>query len=180
MRNAQGGTPGNGAVSKRAAKRPVVLGQRVVNGDEIAPTMKLPPEGQAMWETVVPELMKFNAATTLDAYNLTMLCIYWADIVALREVIEQEGRYDFGSTGQARRSPVVKDFLEVAGRFEKLSAQYGLTLDSRTRLALADVTTRSIESDLNARLGVNPRRTNRISSAKKQISEGGKKQIEKE
>jgi P27 family predicted phage terminase small subunit len=172
MRNAQGGTARAGAVSHRPAKRPVVLGQRVVDGTEIQPTWKLPPHGQEMWDTVVPELMKFNAATTLDAYNLTLLCTYWADMVALREVIEEEGRYDFGSTGQMRRSPVVSDFLEVSGKFERLSAQYGLTLDARTRLALADVTTRSIESDLNSRLGVNPRRTNR------QI-ESGKKQIEK-
>ena len=174
MRVAQGGTRGNGAVSKRAIKRPVVLGQRVVKGDEISPQMPLPPEGQKMWDQVVPELMKFNAATTLDAFNLTLLCIYWADIVALREAMVKK-RYDFGSNGQMRRSPIVADFLEVSGKFEKLSAQYGLTLDSRTGLALQDVTTRSIESDLNARLGVNPRRTNRP-----QIERGKKKQIEKD
>lgn len=154
-------------------KRPVVLGQRIVEPGQLQPAIKLGPEGQKMWDQAVPELMKFNAATTLDQWNLSLMCMHWDDVVGLTEQINQGDRYDFGSTGQMRRSPLVADRNEAAKEFTRISSQYGLTLDSRTRLALADVTTRSIESDLNARLGVNPRRTNR------QIESPKKKQIAK-
>lgn len=171
IRNAQGGSVGKGAVSHRRAKSPVVLGQRVVDTHTITPFIPLPPAGQKMWDEIVVHLIEYNVATTLDAPNLTLMCIHWADLCFALEAMSEEGRYDFGSTGQVRKSPLLADFHESANKFSKLAEQYGLTAVARTRLAMLDVTTRSIESDLASRLGTNPRRTNRpaIERAKREI-----------
>jgi P27 family predicted phage terminase small subunit len=176
MRNAEGGTAKRGAVSHRPAKKPVVLSQRVINKEDIKPAFPLGPAGLQMWEEAIPTLMSFNAAQVLDVYNLTLMCSFWQEIVTLRQVLDADGHYDIGSTGQMRRSPVKDDYNYAVKEFNRLSAQYGMTLASRTGLALTDVTTRSLESDLNSRLGVNPRRTNRtpVAQAKKQIEAGDK------
>jgi len=179
MRNAEGGTPRRGAVSHRPAKSPVVLGQRVIAVTDIQPLWPLGPEGQKMWDEFVTKLIEYNAATILDAPNLTIMCTHWQDACTLREALTKEGHFDFGSTGQMRRSPVKDDYNYNVKEFNRISAQYGMTLSSRTGLALTDVTTRSLESDLNSRLGVNPRRTNRqlaASTAKRQIEKGEQEQ----
>lgn len=160
-RNAQGGTPGNGAVSHRRQTKPVVLGQRISTTNRPDPPAFLPPAGRELWDEVVETLIEYNAATLLDVPNLTLMCMHWALAMAAWEAMLAEGGYDQGSTGQIRTSPLLKDFTEQSTKFTRLSEQFGLTTLARTRLQLLDVTTRATEASVEQTLGRNPRRTNR-------------------
>lgn len=161
----EGGTMGNGAVSKRKMPTAIVLAPRVTPEGKPEYPADLPEESRELWDDAIQYLVDRNIAQVLDIPTLKVLCLLYAGAMQAAQVIGEQGRYTKGSMGQMRQHPAVKDFNEQSVLFLRYASEYGLTALARTRLGLLDVTRRSLESDLTASLGRNPRRTNRPAPA---------------
>lgn len=155
----EGGTAGNGAISHRAAKKPLVLAPRVNNDNRPACPADLPEEGQDLWNEAIELLIDANAVQMIDVPQLKLLCLHYAFALRAAAVLAEQGSFVLGSTGQMRIHPAYSMFKDSSNIFKGIASEFGLSTLARTRLGLLDVSRRTLESDLNGALGRNPRRT---------------------
>lgn len=158
----EGGTSGNGALSHRAAPRPVVLAPRISAFDRPEPPDDLPPEGRELWDISIECLIELNAAQMIDVPALRMMCRAYARAERAAKVLDKQGMFARGSTGQITEHPANRIYEKASHEFLRYATEFGITTLARTRLGLLDVTRRSLSQDLDVRtLGRNPRKTNR-------------------
>lgn len=162
----EGGTPGSGAVSKRALPKPIVLAPRITANDRPERPTDLPPEALQVWDESIEFLIERNIAQHLDIAALRLMVMHYAMAEQAYNVLSKQGFFTFGSTGQMSEHPAVRIFERASQRFMSYASEFGLTTLARTRMGLLDVARRSMETDLHTRaLGANPRRTNRAIDA---------------
>lgn len=123
----------------------------------VAPPETLPPEGQRMWEDVLPVLAKYGGLREVDLPAIYAMCLHWARAQRLSEVANRQGYFTQGSTGQMVIHPAVKESREEMSAYLKYAREYGLTWIARSALGLSEATRSAVLAGLEGQIGSNPR-----------------------
>lgn len=142
------GNPG-----KRRLPEPVLVGGR---GLPQKPR-DLPAEAKSFWDQIVSRLAEVGLIDLVDRPALVLMSIQWARAEQARREIEEKGLFATGSEGQIVEHPAVKIERAAAALYLRFAEHYALTPVARTRLGLAELQRKSIASELDDRLGRNPR-----------------------
>lgn len=129
-------------------------------GDEIVPIEPpddLPPEGADLWREVLPTLAKYGGLRSIDLPALKAMCIAWARAQRASAVLDKQGYFTTGSTGQMVAHPAMKVEQEYMSVFLRYATEFGLTWIARSRLGLNEATRQAILSGMDKNLGANPR-----------------------
>ena len=127
------GNPGKRALPKHEPKPRAVSGL-------LCPDW-MPDEGRALWARLEPLLSRLGVLTEADAEALAVLCDSWAEWLAARAVVREQGATYFSQRGEAPR-PEVRIADAAAKRFVTLLGRFGLTPADRakvTAVALEEV-----------------------------------------
>lgn len=108
---------------------------------------ELPPAASELWDQVVPILGQVGVLASVDRAALTAMCLQWERAVAARRVLEQEGYFALGSTGQLVEHPAVGIERAAHDRLLRFAAEFGITPVARARIAAAAALLRSGEED---------------------------------
>jgi P27 family predicted phage terminase small subunit len=132
-----------------------------VGGPAAAPSVPvppdLPPSAQQMFARVVAELQP-RGLREADLDAITMMChSAWLHNEARRKLAET-GVLVKGRNGQPMVNPLIKVARDEAATYLRLADAFGLTLASRLRLGLMQLTgeslLQSLNSDLDKRVNV--------------------------
>jgi len=156
LRAIEGGTARKGSVSRRPIPEPTLLSPRIT--ELPAPPRDLPPEGVELWEGPCALLAAHGVLTLADVPAILVMCRHYAMMERVRKVLDRQGYFDLGSTGQMVGHPGVKIFNEASSSFLRYASEFGMTPSTRARIGLTDVARRTLAQDLEERLGPNPRR----------------------
>ena len=115
----------------------------------VAPPPDLPAEVHALWADVVADMSRAKAA---DLEVAAMLCMSAYVHQQARASIAADGILVVGSGGNLVANPAVKMARDEAATFQRLAAEYGLTLAARLRLGLMQLAGESLMASLNADL----------------------------
>lgn len=158
IRQLEGGSPGKGSISKRQKPDVVTLAPRVEEHTIPDPPEDIPREGQELWQQVVPWLVAQNAIQVIDLPAVKSMCIHYAQMEKLRRVLDEDGYFVLGSSGQMTEHPGIRQFNNSSNMFLRYAQEFGLTTIARTRLGLMDVQRKSIASEMEWTLGPATRR----------------------
>lgn len=122
------GNPG-----KRKLPAPVILG----DGRQIDKPDDLPPAAEELWDELVPVLLAANVLNAIDRSALTALVLAWDDVVTFGKVIEEQGRFTFGSQGQMVVHPAVTSRRVAVDQYIRIATEFGITPVARARIAAA-------------------------------------------
>jgi P27 family predicted phage terminase small subunit len=157
------------------AARPVELTRRLGNpghrtglpeqsapiGNEVAETVEapadLPPPGQDLWREVIPTLSKYGGLRSADLPALKAMCVAYARMVLAGQVLNAEGYFTLGSTGQQVAHPAFKMEQEASATFLRYAQQFGLTWLARSNLGLSEATRQQVLAQMGQTVGKNPR-----------------------
>jgi len=155
LRALEGGTARTGAVSKRPMPARVELGGDL---DEKAPA-ELGREGRQLWRDVVVGLIRLGLVTEVDRPAAVALCLHWQRMRRAERVLERQGYFVPGSMWQMVAHPALRIANDASTLFLRHAVEFGLTPSARVGLGLADAARRTLQHDLDEKLGYNPRRT---------------------
>lgn len=142
-----------GNAGKRPLPEPVLIGGRPELADLAVPPSTLPEDAQEFWEETVAMLVEVGMIDRVDVPVLEQLAVQYARIRGAQRVIAEFGYFAKGSTGQVVEHPALKIEREATGMFLRIAEHYGLTPVARTRLGLAELHRRSLESEMQSALG---------------------------
>lgn len=120
------------------------------------PSVELPPYARALWDEVVPVLARFSLRTT-DLPAIEAMCMAYARMMQARDVINRQGLFALGSTGQMVEHPAFKIEQQASRTFLAYAGQFGLTWVARSNLGLTEATRGEILSRMSDKMGVSPR-----------------------
>lgn len=123
----------------------------------IAPPPDLPKPGQELWMEVVPVLAHYGGLRTADLPAIKSMCSLWATAEMALAVLNEQGRFTAGSTGQMVAHPAVKMEQDARSMFLRHAEQFGLTWIARSKLGLSEATRSAVLAGLEGALGHNPR-----------------------
>lgn len=116
-------------------------GKRKLNEKEPKPDVVIPEppdhfEGEALaeWNRITVELQTLRLVSNIDRASLVAYCQAWADYVKACDQIEDEGEVLIGEKGGAYQNPWVSLKNSAMDRMVRVSAEFGMTPSSRTRL----------------------------------------------
>ena len=124
-------------------------GKRAINKKEPKPARRIPSapahltsEAQVAWGRLTVLLDRMGVLTEADGFALERLCDCYAEILALREVIDLQGRtYETTSTqGELvlKANPAVAMLADVDRRFKSYLVEFGLTPAARSKVQVKD------------------------------------------
>jgi P27 family predicted phage terminase small subunit len=113
------GDPGH-RLPKNAESAPI--GETI---EPVAPPEDLPPEGQALWREVLPVLANYGGLRMVDLPALKSMCVLWARAERAAAVLNEQGYFTQGSTGQMVAHPAVKMESEARMLFLRHAEQFG-------------------------------------------------------
>jgi P27 family predicted phage terminase small subunit len=131
----------------------------LVGGRPSLDELRTPPEhltnedARAFWADTVVRLIEVEIVDRVDLPLLEQLATQYARIKAAQRVIESEGYFARGSTGQIKEAPWMKMERESTALFHRLADQFALTPLARTRLGVAELVRRSLREELEQALG---------------------------
>jgi P27 family predicted phage terminase small subunit len=144
----------NGTFRPDRHPEPVLVGGRPSLEELREPPEHLTNEdARAFWEDAVVRLIDVGIVDRVDVPILEQLAMQYARIKAAQRVIESEGYFARGSTGQIKEAPWVKMEREATMLFHRLADQFALTPLARTRLGVAELVRRSLRAELEQALG---------------------------
>ena len=111
---------------RRVNGRVVTIGQPAMPDD-------LPPEAEAEWRRVVPELEEIGVLASIDRAALIRYCCAWADWVELQDLIQKSGKLIKGQKGNLVRNPLLLARSDVEATLSDLGKQLGLSPGARLR-----------------------------------------------
>lgn len=113
-----------------------------------------------LWNAVSRALHELGVLANLDLPVLAAMCTQYARMRRAQDVLELEGLFARGSTGQITQHPALKIEREATRLFHVLASEYALTPSARTRLGLDLLLGARIQRTLQEDddLGPNPRR----------------------
>lgn len=155
LRALEGGSAAKGAVSHRPVPVRVELG--AVLEDE-RPPRELGRHGRELWRSIVVDLIRLGLVTTADRAAAVAMCGAWERMRRAELVLDEQGFFVPGSMGQMIAHPAVRIASDASAQFRRYAVEFGLTPSARVGLGLQDAARRSIQHDLEERLGFNPRR----------------------
>ena len=155
-RKRQGGSRAAGTVSHRPIPEPALVGRRILEAPPPRPDM--PAEAKQFWTEHVAELFEIGAVSSVDVPALEEMCLHYAVTVRTRRVLDAQGYFTLGSTGQLTGHPGIGIVHNASQAFLRYASEFGLTAAARTRIGLQDAARRTLQHDLQDRLGPNPRR----------------------
>lgn len=154
LRALEGGTARTGAVSKRPIPARVELGGEL----EEEPPPELGLEGRQFWRDEIAPLIRLGVATTVDRTAAIAMCEHWQEFRRCTRVLATQGYFVPGSMGQMVANPAVRMRNDASSQLRRYLSEFGMTPSARVGLGLADVARRTLQHDLDERLGFNPRR----------------------
>jgi P27 family predicted phage terminase small subunit len=126
---------------------------------EVRPPDDLLPEGRELWEEIMPVFERYGALNSTDLPAIKAMCTAWARGQRLARVLDEQGYFSQGSTGQMVEHPAAKMEREYMAVFLRYASEFGLTWIARSRLGLTEATRQAIMRGMDANLGANPRST---------------------
>lgn len=157
VRAAEGGTVRKGAVSHRPVVQAVQLSPRLLSAPP-PPASLTSPDAVELWESeAVQALFEHGVMTVADVPALTLMCQHYGDYAEARAVLDKQGRFAYGSTGQMIAHPAIAILEKSSMQFLRYAGEFGMTPTARTRVGLMDAARRTLNQDLHDRLGSNPR-----------------------
>lgn len=121
------------------------------------PPEDMPTEGQLLWKEVLPVLANYGGLRSVDLPALKSMCLMWARAERLHKVLNEQGYFSQGSTGQMVAHPALKEERESRQAFLRHAEQFGLTWIARSRLGLSEATRHAVLAGLEGQVGSNPR-----------------------
>ncbi|WP_188036009.1 phage terminase small subunit P27 family [Pseudomonas sp. EZ-C24] len=120
-------------------------GKRAINKNEPKPARRIPSapahltnEAQVAWGRLTVLLDRMGVLTEADGFALERLCDCYAEILALREIVDAQGRtYETTSTqGELvlKANPAVAMLADVDRRFKSYLVEFGLTPAARSKV----------------------------------------------
>lgn len=137
--------------------RSAEIGDKIENVKAVKAPADLPPEGKALWEEVLPVLSHYGGLRTVDLPALKSMCQMWARAERAAAVVNEQGMFTQGSTGQMVPHPAIKIESEARSMFLKHAQEFGLTWIARSRLGLQEATRNAVLAGLEGKVGANPR-----------------------
>lgn len=124
-------------------------GKRPINKKEPMPAKRIPStpahltdEGQVAWGRLTVLLDRMGVLTDADGFALERLCDCYAEILALRELVDANGRtYETTSTQGdlvIKANPAVAMLADVDRRFKSYLVEFGLTPAARSKVQIKD------------------------------------------
>lgn len=124
-------------------------GKRAINKNEPKPARRIPSapvhltnEAQVAWGRLTVLLDRMGVLTEADGFALERLCDCYAEILALRELVDLQGRtYETTSTqGELvlKANPAVAMLADVDRRFKSYLVEFGLTPAARSKVQVKD------------------------------------------
>lgn len=123
----------------------------------VAPPADLPEDGQKMWMDVLPVLARYGGLREVDLPALKSMCRLWAIAEDSAKVLNEQGHYTTGSTGQMVAHPAIKVEQEARMGYLRHASEFGLTWIARSRLGLSEATRNALLAGLEGKVGANPR-----------------------
>lgn len=122
-------------------------GKRPINKKEPLPAKRIPStpahltdEGQMAWGRLTVLLDRMGVLTEADGFALERLCDCYSEILALRELIDANGRtYETTSTqGELviKANPAVAMLADADRRFKSYLVEFGLTPAARSKVQI--------------------------------------------
>lgn len=142
-----------GNPAKRKLPEPLLVGGRPLPGELMEPPEHLIDDAKDFWRKSVARLVEVGIIDRVDVPVLEQLATQYARIRAAQRVIGKQGYFVRGSVGQLREHPAVKIERDATALFLKIAEHYALTPIARTRLGLAELHRRSLETEMEAGLG---------------------------
>lgn len=116
-------------------------GKRKMNEKEPKPDVMIPDapghfEGEALaeWKRVTQELQTLRLISNIDRAALVAYCQAWGDYVKACDTIDEEGEVITSDKGGLYQNPWVSIKNSAMDRMVRISAEFGMTPSSRTRL----------------------------------------------
>lgn len=141
------GNPG-----KRPMPKPVSV-DPVRSADDLAPPEDWDEVATECWNSVVPTLFEVGVLDGVDRMALEAMCLQWARAKAAARVIDKQGMFAKGSTGQLVEHPALGAERAAHAMFLRFAEQYALTPVARTRLGLAELQRRSMAEEMERQIG---------------------------
>lgn len=110
-------------------------------------------DAKECWRTVVPTLEAVGVLDGVDRMALESLCLQWARARAAARVIEAQGMFAKGSTGQLVEHPAVATERNAQAMFLRFAEQYALTPVARTRLGIAELERKKLKESMDEAIG---------------------------
>lgn len=156
LRSAEGGTAKRGAVSHRPVPAVVEIAPPL---HDLRPPKELGREGRQLWRERVVPLVELGVVSEADRPAVTAMCQHWERMQRAQRVLDVQGYFVPGSMGQMVTHPALRIVNDASTHFLRYATEFGLTASARVGLGLADVARRTLQHDLDERLGFNPRRS---------------------
>lgn len=117
-----------------------------------------PPEhldetAKAWWREAIPVLHNVGLLDVVDNAALEMAATAYSRYRAAQRVIKDQGSLSRGSTGQIVEHPAMATERQAQQQYLRFAEQYALTPVARTRLGLAELHRRSMQDEMNQKLG---------------------------
>lgn len=154
----EGGTGGNGVISHRAVPPVITLAPKLDATHIPEPPDDIPEEGKQLWRDVVPFLAEVNVVQEIDLPAVKAMCVAYAQMERARRVLDEQGYFALGSTGQMTEHPAKRIHDTSSALWLRYAQEFGLTTMARTRLGLLDVQRKSIQQEMDWTLGPSTRK----------------------
>jgi P27 family predicted phage terminase small subunit len=93
--------------------------------------------GRELWREMVDQLGSVGALGSIDRVVLTAFCLQWDELIAAQAVLNEQGRYVVGPTGQLLAHPALKVQAQAAKLLLACASELAATPVARARLAAA-------------------------------------------
>jgi P27 family predicted phage terminase small subunit len=121
--------------------------------DIAEPPAHLGKDAKEWWSEVAPVLAEAGILERVDRYILACAASAYGDLVAMDRVLQAEGPFAMGSTGQIVEAPWMKVRRDAMLTFERFSNHLALSPVARARLGLAHLTGRALMAEMNELIG---------------------------
>jgi P27 family predicted phage terminase small subunit len=145
---------------KEGTYKPSEHGEVVVIGgrpDSLPAPAHLTEHEVALWDEVVPPLLKVGLLDAVDAFAIEALVLSVSRWREAEELLKAEGMFVSSPNGYRIAHPAIAVAQKAQAEYRSWCARFGLTPSDRIGLGMAAVRSRSLSQDLAERIGPSPR-----------------------
>lgn len=140
-----------GDPGKRGLPAPLRLGGALAHDPDLSPIAR------ETWDELVTILVAAGVADAIDRPALEAMCLQWERGRVARQVLEREGYFTAGSTGQIQEHPALRIEARAHQLFLRFAEQYGLTAAARARIvAVAAGAVANLEGERDQVISLDP------------------------
>jgi len=140
-------------VSHRPLPTPLLVAGRPDLQEFAEPPEHLTEMAREFWADIIVQLVQVGMIDRVDRPTIEMICTTWDEYMKADRVVRDQGFFAAGPSGTIREHPALKMRRLARAEFFKYAEQYGLTPMARTRLGLAELHARTLEQELDSKLG---------------------------